>query len=175
MSRTLCLDLGTKTGWCLIEENGSFMHHGMSSFENTRMEGGGMRFLRFNRWLESMVRDYRVGALFFEEVRGHTGTTAAQVYGGFLAVLTAQMEACKVPYLGVHTGTIKKHLTGKGNAGKPAMVAGVLALTGISAKDDNEADAIALAWYVLATELTSATGRVAAFSHIGGATGAVTT
>jgi Holliday junction resolvasome RuvABC endonuclease subunit len=42
-------------------------------------------------------------------------------------------------------GTIKKHATGKGNAGKDEMIASVQA-RGHQPADDNEADAIALAY-----------------------------
>jgi Holliday junction resolvasome RuvABC endonuclease subunit len=40
-------------------------------------------------------------------------------------------------------GTIKKHATGKGNAGKQAVIAAMQA-KGYHPKDDNEADALAL-------------------------------
>ena len=40
-------------------------------------------------------------------------------------------------------GTIKKFITGKGNAGKPAVIAAVQALRH-QPEDDNEADALAL-------------------------------
>ena len=51
-----------------------------------------------------------------------------------------------IPYQGVPVGTIKKHATGKGNAGKDAMIAAAIT-RGFTPADDNEADAIALlAW-----------------------------
>ena len=40
-------------------------------------------------------------------------------------------------------GTIKRHVTGKGNADKDAVIAAVRAL-GFDPADDNEADALAL-------------------------------
>ena len=64
-------------------------------------------------------------------------------------MLTAWCESQdpKIPYEGVPVGEIKKHLTGKGNADKVAMIAAVQAL-GYAVTDDNEADAIALALLV---------------------------
>ena len=47
-------------------------------------------------------------------------------------------------------GTIKKHATGKGNADKAAMVAAMHAL-GHAPADDNEADALALLYWALAS------------------------
>jgi Holliday junction resolvasome RuvABC endonuclease subunit len=48
-----------------------------------------------------------------------------------------------VPYQGVPVATIKRFVTGKGNADKAKMVAAIQA-RGFAPADDNEADAIAL-------------------------------
>lgn len=47
-------------------------------------------------------------------------------------------------------GTIKHHATGKGNAGKDAMV-GAMRGRGFAPADDNEADAIAILLWALKT------------------------
>jgi Holliday junction resolvasome RuvABC endonuclease subunit len=49
--------------------------------------------------------------------------TAAELLGGFKITLTTWCEEHEVPAVGYPIGTIKKHATGKGNAGKPAMIA----------------------------------------------------
>ena len=139
----LALDLGTITGWALRDSDGSITS-GAESFRPQRFEGGGMRFLRFKRWLTELkaVAD-GIDALHFEEVRRHASTDAAHAYGGFLATLTAWCEHHQIPYQGVPVGTIKKHATGKGNASKGEMIAAMSAL-GHAPVDDNEADALAL-------------------------------
>ena len=139
----LALDLGTTTGWALRGSDGSITS-GSESFRPQRFEGGGMRFLRFKRWLTELkaVAD-GIDALHFEEVRRHVSTDAAHAYGGFLATLTAWCEHHQIPYQGVPVGTIKKHATGKGNASKDEMVASARA-RGHAPADDNEADALAL-------------------------------
>ena len=143
MSETiLALDLGTVTGWAL-RRNG-VTTSGTQSFKPGRYEGGGMRYLRFARWLdEILVSVGSVEALYFEEVRRHVGTDAAHVYGGLLAHLTAWCESQSIPYQGVPVGTIKKHATGKGNADKASMMA-AMRTQGYLPADDNEADALAL-------------------------------
>jgi Holliday junction resolvasome RuvABC endonuclease subunit len=85
----------------------------------------------------------------FEEVRAHKGTAAAHTYGAFLGQLTAWCELHQVPYQGVPVATIKKHATGKGNAGKEEMIAAARA-RGYSPIDDNEADALAILHWALA-------------------------
>ncbi len=142
----LCLDLGTNTGWAVINQNGHVMS-GTMSFQQKRFEGGGMRYLRFNQWLEEMRAVMgNIDAVYFEEVRRHLGVDASHVYGGFLSSLTAYCEQHEIAYQGVGVGTIKKFVTGKGNASKEAVIAAVYAL-GHNPEDDNEADAIALLHY----------------------------
>ncbi len=139
----LALDLGTTTGWALRGSDGHITS-GSESFRPQRFEGGGMRFLRFKRWLNELKAvTSGIDCLHFEEVRRHVSTDAAHAYGGFLATLTAWCEHHQIPYQGVPVGTIKKHATGKGNAGKEDVIASVTA-RGHAPVDDNEADALAL-------------------------------
>mgnify|MGYP002129749897 CR=1 FL=1 len=147
----LALDLGTQTGWALTSRDGSITS-GSQAFKPQRFEGGGMRFLRFKRWLTEIKQSCDgIDCLHFEEVRRHVSTDAAHAYGGFLATLTAWCEHHQIPYQGVPVGTIKKHATGKGNADKAAMVAAVRA-RGFSPADDNEADAIAILLWAIETK-----------------------
>lgn len=144
----LALDLGTQTGWAVYSSNGSIIS-GTQNFKPQRFEGGGMRFLRFKRWLDELyVLTNSIEEVYFEEVRRHIGVDAAHVYGGFLSQLSMWCEEAKIPYSGVSVGTIKKHLTGKGNASKEMMIEEVKKL-GYHPKDDNEADAIALLMLVI--------------------------
>lgn len=124
----LCLDLGTSTGWALLNEYGSIAS-GTAHFKPRRFEGGGMRYLRFKRWLtETKNVSGQIDAVYFEEVRRHVGVDAAHAYGGFLAHLTAWCEHHTIPYEGVPVGTIKRFITGKGNADKDAVIGGVASL-----------------------------------------------
>jgi len=137
----LALDLGTKTGYAV----GTAQSHisGVSDFKPGRFEGGGMRYLRFRRWLDDLHAAVEFDEVVFEEVRRHKATDAAHVYGGLMGVLTTWCEEAAVPYSAVPVGTIKKFATGKGNANKEAVIAAVRSW-GFEPEDDNEADAIAL-------------------------------
>ena len=148
----LALDLGTQTGWALTSRDGSITS-GSQSFKPQRFEGGGMRFLRFKRWLTDIKQcNDGIDQVVFEEVRRHLGVDAAHAYGGFMGQLTAWCEHHQIPYQGIPVGTIKKHATGKGNASKDEMVASVRA-RGHAPTDANEADAIALLY--LAREMAT--------------------
>ncbi len=146
----LALDLGTTTGWALRLVGGAVMS-GSVSFRGSRFDGGGMRFLRFRGWLDSVRADAGgIDAIYFEEVRRHIGTDAAHLYGGFLATLSAWCEEHGIAYDGVPVGSIKRHVAGKGNADKALVIEAVRA-RGFDPKDDNEADALAILLWAVET------------------------
>ena len=139
----LSLDLGSRTGWALKDASG-MITSGTEHFKTGRFEGGGIRYLRFTHWLTEIKNlAGSLDLISYEEVRRHVSTDSSHVYGGFMATLTAWCELHEVPYLGVPVGTIKKHATGKGNAGKAEVIA-AMRTKGFRPKDDNEADALAL-------------------------------
>ena len=144
----LTLDLGTLTGWALKDNHGNIVS-GTMDFKPGRFEGGGMRYLRFKRWLSEIRKSVGdIDVVYFEEVRRHLGVDAAHTYGGFMSQLMAWCEDLMTPYHGVPVGTIKKSACGKGNANKSAMIEAAKA-RGHNPADDNEADAICLLYYVL--------------------------
>ena len=101
MSTILALDLGTQTGWSFLHQG--TITSGTLTFKNDRYQGGGMRYLRFSKWLDD-IQSLAGGILsevYFEEVRRHLGVDAAHVYGGFLATLTGWCEREGIPYEGV--------------------------------------------------------------------------
>lgn len=147
---TLALDIATTTGWALEGTDG-YIASGTVSFKNSRYDGGGMRFLRFRRWLEQIDEDAGpIGAVYFEEIRRHVSNDSGQVQGGFVAVLTSWCEEHLVAYQGVPVGTIKRFATGKGNADKAAVIDAMRA-RGHAPVDDNEADALAMLHWALET------------------------
>lgn len=89
----LTLDLGKQTGWAIFKDG--VIKSGSESFHGSRFSGGGMCFLNFRNWLNSLEHEFT--AVYFEEVRRHLGTDAAHCYGGFLAVLAAWCEEKKFP------------------------------------------------------------------------------
>lgn len=147
----LALDLATTTGWALRTADGQILSAAVS-FRPSRYDGGGVRYLRFRAWLESMAQDAGgIGAIYHEEIRRHLSTDAAHVHGGLLATLTAWCEQHGVPYQGVPVGTIKRFIAGKGNADKDDVIAAVQK-RGFSPADDNEADALAILLWAIETQ-----------------------
>lgn len=104
-----------------------------------------MRYLRARRMLIELLDGREIEAVGYEEVRRHAGTSAAHVYGGLIAVITAVCEEREIPYQGQPVGTVKKLATGKGNASKTAMVRAAEDRWSMTVSDDNEADALYVA------------------------------
>lgn len=137
----LALDLGTKTGFALAQD--ANIIYGVQNFSVRRFEGGGMRYLRFERWLDEIKATCDIEEVVFEEVRRHKATDAAHVYGGLLGALSAWCEKHEIPYEGVPVQHIKKYATGKGNSNKAGVINAVRSW-GFNPQDDNDADALAL-------------------------------
>ena len=152
VSRTLlALDLGGTTGWAMwrdgVVTSGSV---DLTKKDGKRFDGPGMKFVRFTRFLRSTPLPDCVA---FEEVRRHRGVAAAHAYGGYLSHLTAFCDAREpqIPYEGIGVGTIKKRATGNGAATKEMMIEACGTSLSTVPADDNEADAIALLLWAIAT------------------------
>jgi crossover junction endodeoxyribonuclease RuvC len=146
---TLALDTGTNTGWAI--RIGSVVHSGVQNFQHdAKRESPGMRFLRFSAWLRRMVQEHAVTTVIYEQPhqRGGAATTVG------VGLVTHLMSVCAdlgVEHVAVHSGTLKKHVTGKGNADKSEMIKAAASIAGRDVTDDNEADAIHLLAYGEAT------------------------
>lgn len=146
----LCLDLGTKVGWAVIGANG-MLATGCADLEPHRYEGGGMRWVRLHKHLNTLNVAYDFALVSFEKVEaGHKGTIAAHMYGGFYHHLTYWCEVNKIPHTAFGVKPIKKHATGSGGASKEAMIRSAQS-KGHKTVDENEADAIALAYLTYET------------------------
>jgi Holliday junction resolvasome RuvABC endonuclease subunit len=140
----LCLDLGTETGWCIYDSNGQIpVIHGCANLSFKKREGEGMRYIKFYRFLYNICKNQKVEKVFFEDVKRHLGTAPAHVFGGFRAVLQAYCDLHKIKYEGIGVKTIKKAVTGTGNANKDDMIKSVIE-KGYIPDCDDEADAIGL-------------------------------
>lgn len=156
----LALDLGTKCGvaynfgekktlaighthWTLQGPKGEYANIGSTSY--------GARFRRFTKCLDYHHKIIPIEHILYEEVHAHAGTRAAHIYGGFLAVLAEWADEHSVPMTGVGVGTVKRRITGKGNASKQAVMAACVARR-YAPKTFDEADALALLLGVLEQE-----------------------
>lgn len=152
--RILALDLATKTGWALWD--GARIESGVQDFSPHRGESAGMRYLYFNRWLDSMAaRSVPKTDLIFYEQNFRRGGHASEVAAGFTTRVHEFCASHAIEYGQLNAMTLKKWATGSGKAAKSAMVTAARKFhySGSQADciilDDNEADAILLCRYAL--------------------------
>jgi Holliday junction resolvasome RuvABC endonuclease subunit len=148
--KIIALDSGTKTGWAtnaLGEMNG--IVSGTQDFSLRRGESPGMRFLMFQNWLRKMIESIKPDMIVYERAH-HQGGAATEVCVGLTTVIQTICAEKGIEHVAVHTGTLKKHATGKGNSGKPEMM-GAAKEKGWKFQDDDEADALWLLDYAIET------------------------
>lgn len=138
--RILALDLATKCGWAHSDGPS-----GVWDFSVRRDESSGMRLLRLVAKLDEIFMRCCPGLIVFEAARhaapGMQG--ALIVHAELQGQVKAWCDRLHVNYRGYSPSEIKKHATGKGNAGKPAMMAAAEAKwPDVRILDDNHADAL---------------------------------
>jgi len=138
----LALDLGTHTGWAIRDRDGDQIY-GTIKFPNRKKDHPGQRWRAFRAWLFSMLLERQIHILAYEDVRRHEGTSAAHVYGAFLALTQMVASPHGITLLPVGVGVIKKAWTGRGNASKQDMIAEAHR-RGFKPDTDNAADALAI-------------------------------
>lgn len=139
----LALDLGSQMGWAITKRDGS-IHSGTEAFQTVKHGGHGARFLAFMAFLNQLRMTHGdMHAVYFEDVKNHSGVLAAHSYGGLLAILQVWCKVNNVHMTPFGVGKIKQTWAGKGNADKQKMIAAARQ-RGFAPKDDNEADALAI-------------------------------
>ena len=157
----LALDLGTRTGWALDAPAVKARESGVQVFDVKRGESPGMRYVRFNRWLDEVARrgpyGHPVDLIVYEQTH-HRGGAATEVAAGFSTRVQEFCASMSIEHAPVHSATLKKFTTGKGNADKDAMKSGAKERGWLNRlfyiPDDNEVDAICLLHYALAEIVT---------------------
>lgn len=137
----LALDLSTKTGFAHSDgASGVWMLMPKQPHEH-----GGWRFAMFGSWLGDFLDAHETDAIAYEKAHHRGGPATRLAIGLITTVETVAAHAGIHVVQGFHTGTIKKHATGHGNAKKPEMAAAAIARNPtMKFIDDNHVDALFL-------------------------------
>ena len=153
--KIVTFDLGTNTGIATLEEDGKITSTCIN-LSPKKDEKPGVRFNKFYNLVKSTITG--ADLVVYEDVCGHgrDGLYAAHLYGGFKAIVLLLCEEYGIEYTSIHTGTLKKAITGKGNAKKDEMINAAVTVhgwkptllkkkkTGVIEYNDNECDAYCL-------------------------------
>lgn len=142
----LALDMATKTGWAIMTDDGRVIESGVQDFTKRRGESNGLMFLRFRKWLASMMNfgSGPVSLIAYERAH-YRGGAATEICVGLQTRAQEIAAEHGIPSAPVSTTTLKKFATGKGNANKAAMMNAARRCLGRDPIDDNEADAVLIA------------------------------
>lgn len=150
LPRYLALDLGTHTGWALVEGD-KIIGSGVMDFSAKKTQHIGTRFLKLQKFIADIDKLGNITEIFYEKIMfsGQGRGDYGELYHGLLAIVSMASAALTIPTFGVWPGTLKKDFTGSGVAEKVDMCskAHQLGWRGGEHGTDNchdEADAIAL-------------------------------
>jgi hypothetical protein len=142
----LSLDLATNTGWASYVDGQITI--GSANFALKRGESPGMRFLRCRSWLREMKKLLGTIDLIAYEQPHQRGGHPTQVAMGLVTEVMSFSAKVNAQTTSVHSMSLKKWATGKGNAGKDMMIEEAKS-RGHKVTNDDEADAVLLLEYVL--------------------------
>lgn len=134
--KIVALDMATKLGWATNCPEVS----GTENFKKKAGDSRGMIFIRFESWLSEILEKVKPELVVYERPHAR-GRAANEILNGMLAFMAKCCEQAGCEYTDCPSTTLKKHATGKGNAGKDAMMQAYLEKWGHRPQDDNESDA----------------------------------
>lgn len=129
--RYLSLDLGTRTGYALVEGN-KLVKSGVRDFSVKASEHTGRRGIKFYNFLLSIGQ---VDEIYYEEIQFGGGfkndsgkwvgvtNDGREFYHGLLMLVNMYAAGFGIFTFGVHPSTLKKQFAGHGHADKEQMVA----------------------------------------------------
>jgi Holliday junction resolvasome RuvABC endonuclease subunit len=132
----LALDQATHCGWAL-----NIGISGVWDLTVKKDESDGMRLIRFRSKVKEIIQNENVQLVVWERPAGRHARSiivSAELQGQIKTI-------CKdagIEHRAYSATEVKKFATGKGNAGKPAMVAAAQVKLGYTGDNDDEADAL---------------------------------
>ena len=158
--KILALDCATRLGWASKHElaGREGLDWGHEDFPIPRGSSAGMRWINFLAWLERMIDQVKPELIVFEQpfIGAMRSGTAAEIAYGMSTRVQQVAEARGIDYRPVSAAVLKKWATGKGNAGKPEMIAAANQKLQLgfadepTISDDNEADAALILLWAMA-------------------------
>lgn len=135
----LTLDCGTKTGWASLVDGR--IESGVQDFSLKRGESKGIRFLRFNTWLNDMLELVKPYIVVYEMAH-FRGGSATEILVGMTTRIEEFCESKDIEYSSVHSSALKKFATGSGKANKEDMMRAATLKFGRVVDSDDEAEAL---------------------------------
>lgn len=133
--RILAIDLATNLGVSLLhcpDTTPPNLKYQAMSVERARY---GMQFDAYYDYISALLVDTKCDLVVYEDVKRHSSTAACHMFGFYRGALQQLCHAQAVPCIGIGVGTIKKAVSGKGNATKQEVAAAVFDWFGTNGVD----------------------------------------
>jgi Holliday junction resolvasome RuvABC endonuclease subunit len=134
--KVLAIDPASKLGWAIDR-----MKYGVWDLRTRKDESMGMKLIRMEAKLQELFEMEHFNLLIYERPGGRNKLPIIH-QSKMIGVMEQWCEKNGVQYRSYSATEIKKFATGKGNAGKPAMILAAQKKLGYTGEDDNEADAM---------------------------------
>lgn len=122
--QVLAIDVSkASTGWASMQFAPRDARYGLIDWTKPGPSSWDVVFARFHAWLMAELgTSYRPHVIAFEQLIGqHKSHTTAHRHGGWEAIILAVCARERVGWMAVPPSTVKKHITGFGNAPKDAV------------------------------------------------------
>ena len=136
--KILAIDPATMLGWAI-----SRTLHGVENFKPKSGESAGFKLIKFKAFLQKLLDTEKPDLVVYERPGGRFKNDIMS-HAKFVAIIEVACIENEIEYRAYSPAEIKLHATGKGNAGKPAMIKAAIHEWKINVTDDNEADALCL-------------------------------
>lgn len=142
------LDCATTTGFAVIDiTTGKLEKYGEIKLRETSRESRGIIFVRFRRFLNSLIEIHTPKTIFFEQP--HLRGSGSELLVGLTTIIeevVSEHESSGMSSMSIHTASLKKWVAGHGKAGKSDMVKSIKNIHRIEEDIGHDmADAIAVA------------------------------
>ncbi len=152
----LAVDCGCFTGWATLIQDS--IRSGVEKMKHHTNESPGMKYLRFDAWIEEIDKIGKFDLIVYEKPHGLQGNAVESMNGyitgihRYIAKNKQWVQRNKIEYQAVSPATIKKWATGNGRASKDDMKRWFFVKEGHYPISDDQSDAMALLFFIM-TEL----------------------
>ncbi len=143
MNKALCLDLGTTTGYSIIDLSSKEISIATSGSVKLQKDKTGKREYQLREFI--LMHKASLAWVIYEDIPYAFNHKGGNVIPALTGVVNCTCYEYDIPCMGINVSTIKKEVTGSGKATKELVMKAVKEQTGITPRCHNEADAIAVA------------------------------
>ncbi len=140
----LAIDPGNNLGYCIGKSNGNIISSGVYFLKKPSEKNNSKRLLNLLEWLHEINKQYKIEYICIEAARNMRNYTGMLSVAEICAVIKLFSAMNNIECKEYSAKSIKKYITGSGNANKQDMIDSIKQKYNLKIINDNEADAIGI-------------------------------